>query len=33
MQFPEMWTDSNQLEMHKFQSWQQQHSEFLKENK
>jgi hypothetical protein len=33
MQFPEMWTDSNQLETHKFQSWQQQHSEFLKENK
>ena len=33
MQFPEMWTDLNQLEMHKFQSWQQQHSEFLKENK
>jgi hypothetical protein len=32
MQFPEMWTDSNQLETHKFQSWQQQHSQFLKEN-
>jgi len=32
MQFPEMWTDSNQLETHKFQYWQQQHSQFLKEN-
>ena len=33
MGWPIGWTDLKPLEMDKFQQWQQQHSEFLKENK
>ena len=33
MGFPIMWSALNHLEMHKFQSWQQQHSKFWEENK